>query len=278
MTEKPNKPIERAAGTAATIITAAWGFKGFLAVIDWISRAETTAVVVPYLWVVGTPAGFLVEFIVGVLLLIYATSLERSRERDATPRIIRAWSDPPTPKRNRVWIKLACFALLASAASAASVFIIIQHHKPPVIVNSGQPPAGRQVAPAETANLHPTKSISTVKSALAPHRVSKNSANPSAMPGTAQVTLEIPTPNFSQQQLREQTPQVLRATIGGKEVSGNTKQPGTLYLAIRLSEVSQYRGALNQQDLEAVKVALESTKKLSVFEGELALLGANNRT
>lgn len=83
MSDVPNKPVEQAAGIVAVALSLSWAFAWVLKVLDWVSRAQTAALITPYMWFFGTPAGFLSEFVVGVGLLLFATHLERNREIDA---------------------------------------------------------------------------------------------------------------------------------------------------------------------------------------------------
>jgi hypothetical protein len=286
MTEKPKKPIEQMVGTVAALCAVTWGFKGFLAVIDWISRAETAVAVMPYLWIAGTPAGFLVEFLLGVFSLVYATRLERSRELDETPRIIPAWGSPATPKRRRRWIKLTCAALVASGIAAFAAFRIVQPR--PLSTNSRPGPRPAQTIPQPESS---EQSFSVKADEPPSGRPRSNKPNTEiskegpkkggAAPETRndpQVTVDIPVPaNSGKRAGPERAPVPIKTTIGGKQVVSAEKPPGNLYVTLRLSEVSTYRGTLSQEDLEAVKAALENTRKMRVFEGEYTLKGASDR-
>jgi hypothetical protein len=62
------------------------------------------------------------------------------------------------------------------------------------------------------------------------------------------------------------------ADIGGQPVRANDKPPGTLYVSVRFSEVTRYRGTLDENTTrDAVKVALEKTGKIKVFLGNNAI-------
>ena len=126
MSNVPNKPVERAAGMIAAALSLLWAFGWVLKVLDWVSRAQTAALVIPYMWFFGTPLGFLSEFVVGVGLLIYATRLERNREMDEVPRIIAGWGEPAKPRGRRIWIKLTVASLILSLAAAFAVFEMIE--------------------------------------------------------------------------------------------------------------------------------------------------------
>jgi hypothetical protein len=57
------------------------------------------------------------------------------------------------------------------------------------------------------------------------------------------------------------------ASIGDKSISASDKAEGTLYISIKLSDISQYHGSLDEKSIKAVKLALEQTHKISVFIG-----------
>ncbi len=213
-----------------------------------------------------TPPAFLFEFLGAVGLLFYATRLEHDREIEETPRIIRPWSEPERPKRHWLWIKIALVSGSISLVGAISVFLLLRH---------GEPPASNAINHPELPSVTPTATVSTPsdsnKQVQSPKRTASREST--AQPKAASVAnpspppLIIPSSSASRPFSENKGAGQPTASIGGKALSASDKAPGTLYVSVRLAEVSRYRGTFDEQSVDAVKIALEQTKKISVFTG-----------
>ena len=56
------------------------------------------------------------------------------------------------------------------------------------------------------------------------------------------------------------------ASIDGQTIRAANKSPGTIYISIRLSEVTSYRGTVDQSTVSTVANALEKAGHVSVFK------------
>jgi hypothetical protein len=272
MSKVPNKPVERAAGIVAVALSLPWAFGWVLKVLDWISRAQTAALVAPYMWFFGTPAGFLSEFVVGVGLLMYATRLERNREMDETPRIIPAWGEPAKPRRRRIWIKLTGAAL---ALSCGAAFVVFRTFERRLERATAQPPPAPQ-APAAPAPEPPKKEAPKKEASRKQAAAESPGGKPAdtAQPRASISPVDIPVAAVPKDQPRPGNGKfVPTAEIGGVTVRAGDKPVGTLYVRIGISQVSKYRGNFTAEDLAAAKKALESTNRIVVFTGEFKMKG-----
>lgn len=271
--KKPIKRVEQVAGIGGATLAAPWVFTGVLHLLDWISRAQTVVAVAPYLGTLMTPPAFLTEFVGAVGLLFYATRLEHFREADEAPRIILAWQDPPKIKRHWIWLK-AALTVVAVAFLVATITGIRILRKapelslPPNTAKSSVPLAvAAPTQPQRLATKHeskhrageqpvPTKAIDSTPGSTArePSVASANESTPVASPSPN-------SPNSS-------VPSQITATINGKPVRASDKPTGTLYVSVRLSEVTSYRGTVDEKTFDQTIAAIERSGPFKAFKVE----------
>lgn len=66
-------------------------------------------------------------------------------------------------------------------------------------------------------------------------------------------------------------------TIGSTPIRASDKQAGSIYVAIRLSNIGVYKNGLTDKTIADVRAALEQTKKITVFSGTYSI-GNSNRS
>jgi flagellar basal body-associated protein FliL len=274
--KRTKRTTEKAVGIVALSLAGGWGFRGFLIVIDSISRVQTAARILPYLWIAGTPAGFVGMFVFGIFLLMYATRLEYEREVDEAPIIIRPFTSgfPPQPQHKRKWIMFTVVIVLLSGASALFAYRLISErrstaqHRPALSVSPSTQDTSQQAAPKK----HPdSRGTGPNKAAPAKNAVKTSPAAPSA----SNPVIDRPAPALPESSAPVTRPPVsFVADIGSHAVRALDKPPGTVYVALKISLVSDSQGTVTDKDVESVRDALESTKKISAFVGSYSLKSA----
>ena len=122
--ERPKNARERAfglggvVGSVVTVVTCG---------LDWISRGQTVISIYPLLHYLRNPGVYIVELVATAFALHYATRLEKDREIDETPRIIRPFTEPAKPKRHRRWLKRSAWSM-GTTLLILSIFFLLTHH------------------------------------------------------------------------------------------------------------------------------------------------------
>ena len=210
----------------------------------------------------------------GACLLIYATRLERFREMDETPRLILAYTDPPKPKKGRMWIKLTVSMVVLSGIAAWTAFRLHRNPRPSVIATSH--PRTENPAPSSAPSMPepraPRSDEQQKKTKAAPEKKTKIEQADETSFRKARAPLDIHVPSRSAATPPSDRPAVTHeAIIDDVRVRASEKLAGTLYLTMKLSAISKYAGTFTEKDLSSVRAVLEDTRKIKVFTGWNAL-------
>jgi hypothetical protein len=177
-----------------------------------------------------------------------------------------------------VWIKTVAAVVLLSGVGAGLVFLI--HHPGPaartVTPSPAQPPPtpGQTAASPQQASGSDTGRESTGKRSRPSGMVSTAVGKMTGQLPKPSVSRDIPVPPHSEPPPRPTgTDGALSVEFANGEARAGDKSPGSLYVSLRISAVSDYRGTVTEKDLSAVREALEGTKKIKVFVGGYMIKG-----
>lgn len=268
-------------------VTLGWGLFGYiLKILDAVSRGETAVDIYRFLprflGFVASPIFSTALIATGFLLL---WRFAKASETSSLSRIIHPITKQPFvrpiyPAFRRAGITLGialCTALIVWGAYQTRLRVLVIPPTPLPFVLSPPPvpkdalTRRRLQGKAGTVPL-PSVPIKPVDSAPS-LPLAKGDVSASAVPSTtpnktaaAPVVIPMPSQPIPKPPIENKATIQPTATIAGHAVSASDKA-GSLYVSLRLSESTGYRGLLDDKSVAAVKAALDKTGKISVFLG-----------
>jgi hypothetical protein len=131
-----------------------------------------------------------------------------------------------------------------------------------------RPPPVPGAAPAlvHLAEREAPKPSSTHNPAQIPAQPPPVPINPSSKPATL-IDIPLPIQTAAKPSVEGKVTNPLTVKVGRTIVRASDKPSGTLYVSVRLSSVSEYRGTFDNNSVGSIKAALENTGKIVAFIG-----------
>ena len=268
----PGNPSTRTAQTvAAGSLVGIGSFQGFLAFWDWLTTGDSLMSIYEHLphvfHYVNHPASTTVIVVFGLALLWWVT-----RDAPKPVTLYGANYHVPLPKKKHPVVRdgLVSVGLAAVAATAFGTYHYYRTSYGAVPAQDNAKYENQPVLIPPAASVTQSSPNATPLSST-PKEVSAKASQPTKPePKPAQsVPVVIPVPDrAASPDSAKSAAQQPTVTIGETRVRARDKPEGTLYVALRLSEISRYRGGLDDSTIAAVKAALDQTHKVSVFVGQ----------